>query len=284
MKIKDIYQPKTIKEALSYKATTPKSNYIAGGTDLIIDLRKNKIDLDYLIDLNNVTDLKYMIEKDKNIEIGPLTTFSDLKNSSLIAKYAWCLKQCSDNMGSPQIRNKATIGGNIINAGAAADSIPCLIALDCILVIVSLFGERKISCEDYFKNYVDEKLQDNELLVKIIIPKKQQLTGFYKLGKRNSLSIARINTAVAISFNNNIITNFNVSLGAVGRYPFKSNILSKLALNKEKDWIFSDEVLDLMQSEVYNSINGRKTMPFKSEAIRGVYKEALICALQKGCV
>lgn len=275
MELKDIVKPSTIEEALALKNSLSTSSFLAGGTDLIIKLNKKDINTEYLIDLNSIDDLKNITENDSYIEIGSMTTFSKLRESLIIKKYFNSIIECAETMGSPQIRNMATIGGNIINAGPAADGIPCIMALNGILTFKSLDTVRNITCLDYFKNYSVERIKENELLTKILIPKKNILSGFYKLGKRNSLVIARLSTSIVLDTENDIIKNISISLGAVGRYPFRVEKIENLAKGKNVKWLFEDEVLMMLENEVVESIKGRKTVNFKKEAIKGVYKNAL---------
>lgn len=275
MELKDIVKPSTIEEALRLKKSLTTSLFLAGGTDLILNIKKNEITTKYLIDLNVVDDLKIISENELYIEIGSMVTFSELRENLIIRKYLNSLVNCAETMGSPQIRNMATIGGNIINAGPAADGIPCIMALDGILTFKSLDKVRNIACVDYFKNYSAERIKENELLTKLSIPKKSILSGFYKLGKRNSLAIARLSTSIVLNIENDIIKDISISLGAVGRYPFRVEKTENLAKGKNISWLFDNEILTLLENEVVESIKGRKTMNFKKEAIKGVYKNAL---------
>lgn len=275
MELKDIVNPSTIEEALMLKKSLTKSLFIAGGTDLILNIRNNKITTEYLIDLNRVDALKIISENEFYIEIGSMVTFEDLRENFIIKKHFNSLVNSAETMGSPQIRNMATIGGNIINAGPAADGIPCIMALNGILNFKSLDEDRNIACVDYFKNYQSERIKENELLTKILIPKKNILSGFYKLGKRNSLAIARLSTAIVLNRENDIIKNISISLGAVSRYPFRVEKIENIAKGRNVSWLFDDEILNLLENEVMESIKGRKTMNFKKEAIKGVYKNAL---------
>ena len=275
MELKDIVKPSTIEEALRLKKSLTTSLFLAGGTDLILNIKKNEITTKYLIDLNVVDDLKIISENELYIEIGSMVTFSELRENLIIRKYLNSLVNCAETMGSPQIRNMATIGGNIINAGPAADGIPCIMALDGILTFKSLDKVRNITCVDYFKNYSAERIKENELLTKLSIPKKSILSGFYKLGKRNSLAIARLSTSIVLNIENDIIKDISISLGAVGRYPFRVEKTENLAKGKNISWLFDNEILTLLENEVVESIKGRKTMNFKKEAIKGVYKNAL---------
>lgn len=281
MEIREIFQPKTVEEVKTLLSKYPNSKLLAGGTDLVLNLRRGKQGAEYLIDLGKIPELKTIDQNEKEITLGSMVTFTQLRESELIRNSFNSLFECAKNMGSPQIRNAATLGGNIANAGSAADAIPCIMCLDGVLVIESISGKRQISCAQYFKDYSEEKIKENEVLTYIIIPKKNEKSGYYKLGKRNALAIARVDTALSLSINEGIITSLSVSLGAVGRYPFRVLELEKRAVGKKPEWLNGEEALGILENEVYESIKGRKTMPFKKEAIKGVYKEALRNALGK---
>lgn len=275
MELQDIVKPSTIEEALILKQYLTNSLFLAGGTDLILKIRKNEIATKYLIDLNIIDDLKVISINELYIEIGSMVTFSEIRENSIIKKYLNSLIECAQTMGSPQIRNMATIGGNIINASPSADAIPCIMALNGVLVFKSSHTVRNITCVDYFKNYSIEKVKENELLTKILIPKKNILSGFYKLGKRNSLAIARLSASIVLDKENDLIKNISIALGAVSRYPFRVNKIEDLSKDRSIAWLFEDEILTMLEYEVIESIKGRKTMNFKKEAIKGVYKNAL---------
>jgi CO/xanthine dehydrogenase FAD-binding subunit len=275
MEVLDVLKPETLTEVKSLFTEYQNCKILAGGTDLLLDIKNGKQSPQYLIDLGNIKALKKIEKVRKDIVIGSMVSFKTLSEAKIIKQYFNSLYHSAKGMGSPQIRNLATIGGNIINGAPAADITPCLISLDATLVIESAEYERFISCEQYFIDYDKEKVRENEVLTKIIIPKKKRLTGFYKLGKRNSLAIARVNTAISIEVKQNKIKRFAVCLGAVGRYPFRVLELEKMVVGKSLDYLLADEVLEKLENAVFASIKTRKTMPFKKEAIKGVFKKAL---------
>ena len=275
----EIYKPKTLDEAKILLFNNENSKILAGGNDLIISIRKESDLLTKIIDISKIHEL-YLIEEDENfICLGSMITFAELEENIKVRKYFNVLYECSKHMGSPQIRNVATIGGNVINAAPAADSIPCLISLDSEMIIESINGTRKIKVETYFKNYEKEKIKFDEILTKFIIPKKNNYSGYYKLGKRNSLAIARINVAVSLNIQDDIIKNISVAVGAAGRFPFKITQLENLLLNKNKANLLDNDVLNELENSVYNSIKGRSTADFKKEAVKGAYKHAINNAL-----
>lgn len=281
MELLDFFQPSTIEEIKIIISENPNIRLLAGGTDLVLEIRRSKENIDYIMNLGNVAELKCISENEREVVLGSMTTFTDLLESNVIKNNFNSLIECSKHMGSPQIRNVATIGGNIVNAGSAADVIPCIMSLNGVLVIEALTDIRKISCEEYFRNYSTEKIKNHELLTKIIIPKNNSCSGYYKLGKRNALAIARISAAICLETLDGQVKNVNICLGAVGRYPFRLIELEKAAVDKEVNWLVSEEALRYIEHAVEESIKGRKTMPFKKEAIKGVFKNALSLALEK---
>ncbi|KEZ85887.1 hypothetical protein IO99_12175 [Clostridium sulfidigenes] len=276
-----IYSPKTIEEVKEYMKDHSNLKLLAGGTDLVLDFKRNKVKCESIVSLEKISDLKKIVDDKDEIYIGAMVTFSDLIENNIIKDYCNLLLNCSMSMGSPQIRNVATVGGNIANGGSAADIIPCIISLGGILLIESEEAIRRVSCEEYFENYKEERLKENEILTHIIIPKTQNISGYYKLGKRNSLAISRVSAAVNLEIKKDRICAINICLGAVGRYPFRAKELEERSLGKDIKWLYSEEALEYLEGIVEKSIEGRKTMPFKREAIKGVFKRALDNALQK---
>lgn len=275
----EIYKPKTLDEAKLLLFNNENAKILAGGTDLIISIRKESDLLTKIIDISKISDL-YLIEEDESfVSLGSMITFAELEENIKVRKYFNVLYECSKHMGSPQVRNVATIGGNVINAAPAADSIPCLISLDSEMVIESIKATRKIKVETYFENYEKEQIRPGEILTKLIIPKKNNYSGYYKLGKRNSLAIARINVAVSLNIQDDIIKNISIAVGAAGRFPFKITQLEGLLLNKNKASLLDNDVLNELEQSVYNNIKGRNTADFKREAVKGVYKHAINNAL-----
>ncbi len=276
-----IYSPKTIEEVKEYMKDHSNLKLLAGGTDLVLDFKRNKVKCESIVSLEKISDLKKIVDDKDEIYIGAMVTFSDLIENNIIKDYCNLLLNCSMSMGSPQIRNVATVGGNIANGGSAADIIPCIISLGGVLLIESEEAIRRVSCEEYFENYKEERLKENEILTHIIIPKTQNISGYYKLGKRNSLAISRVSVAVNLEIKKDRICAINICLGAVGRYPFRAKELEERSLGKDIKWLYSEEALEYLESIVEKSIEGRKTMPFKREAIKGVFKRALDNALQQ---
>jgi CO/xanthine dehydrogenase FAD-binding subunit len=273
--IKEIILPLTIDSAKTDLENYEGSKILAGGTDLMLDITRKDSSAEYLISLDKIDELKRIKEFKHHVILGSMATFSEVEESESIRKNFSCLIDCCKTMGSPQIRNIATIGGNIVNAAPAADIVPCLMTLDTVFIIENSKTMRRFRCDEYFDNFNKLRLKDNEILTQIIIMKTKGASGFYKLGKRNALSISRISAACYLEAEGGIVTVFRVALGAVGKLPMRLKVIEELVKNKPVDYLYSEKIMETIKDIVCESIGGRKSAPFKREASAGVYREAL---------
>lgn len=175
-----------------------EAKIIAGGTDLILDLRKEKLkEIEYIIDISALDELKYIKKEDNEIKIGGLTLHENIAKSSLINnKVSFLAKACSE-VGSPQIRNRGTLAGNIATASPCADSVTPLVALDGILVIENIEAKREIPIVELIKGPYMSSINDNEIIteIKFAIPEIKTKSDFIKLARRNAVAKSRLNFA-----------------------------------------------------------------------------------------
>ena len=152
MKQFNYYAPTTVEQTVKLlENATCNTHVIAGGTDLIVQINKKVIRPETVINLKKVDELNYVKEENGVIKIGPMTTFGQLESCEILTKKAKALAIACGEVGSTQIRNLGTIGGNIVNASAAGDSIAALMALDASVVLKSVEGERTMKLEDFYK-------------------------------------------------------------------------------------------------------------------------------------
>ncbi|GAJ08544.1 unnamed protein product, partial [marine sediment metagenome] len=214
-----------IEDALNYLDKFSKVHILAGGTDLLVNLYKESSrlpDFDYLLDISNISELKFLTLVDKFIEIGPLATHSRLINEPLIKNNFPILVIAVQTIGSTQIRNRGTIGGNIVNASPAADLLPPLIALRAEIELTSRKDKRVLPLEEFLAGPYKTKLQANELLTKIKIPLlgDNYYTDFQKIGRRKTLSIARLSLALVTKIDReSIFQDTRVVPGSATPYP-----------------------------------------------------------------
>ncbi|MBM4161007.1 MAG: xanthine dehydrogenase family protein subunit M [Ignavibacteria bacterium] len=198
----EYYSPRTLSEACNLLAEgEPDSKILAGGTDVLVEMRKSSAwSSKAIVDITRIPSLRGIGESGDWIIIKPLTTHTEVLHSDLVRTHAPLLQTAVSTIGSPQIRNRGTVGGNIMNAAACADTVPPLIALDAEIMLKSTSGERVIALSEFFvKPYVTVARRD-EILVEVRFPKlpANARSSFVKLGRRNALSIARLSVAAVV--------------------------------------------------------------------------------------
>lgn len=181
-------------------------------------------------------------------------------------------------VGSPQIRNKGTIGGNVANASPAADSIPPLIALGSELKIASTRGERSVNVEDYFSNNDVYGLKENELLIGIEFDKikENEILSFSKLGLRKALAISRITLSMLIGLDNEQrIENIRVASGSIGKYPMREIDVEKALLGRKINDDTSKLAIMALHKSMDQRLKGRSTYPYKRRAVISLMEEVI---------
>jgi xanthine dehydrogenase FAD-binding subunit len=196
------HRAETLQEALEMMDNLKGDvRVLAAGTDLVVRLKSNMVKENNILDISRVKELKGIFTENDKVHILPLTTHSEIIESEDASKYASILVESCKSVGSPQIRNRGTLGGNVANASPAGDTIAALFAQEAMLKLKSKGTERVISVEDFFTGPGRTVLQPNELLVDIFFPKmKENEIGFFKkLGQRNALAISVVNVSAKLS-------------------------------------------------------------------------------------
>lgn len=267
----DFYQPTTLAEASRLlKENGPGGRFLAGGTDLVIAMKEKGLLPKYIVDLKRVPGLSGIRENgDGTMTIGALTTMYAIETSSVIKKNYPFLAQSAAEVGSIQIRNRATVGGNMANATPSADVAPGLIALNATAKIVGTAGERIISMEEFFRGPGQNVMSADEILTEITIPKiNPQLVGEYiKFSPRDMMDLAYIGVAVAYHFGSDKqCTGVRIVLGAVAPTPIRAKnseaLLEGHILSEELATKVGDEAARESKpiSDVRSSAEYRRTM------------------------
>lgn len=222
----------SIESTLEYlKKFGEKGKIIAGGTDLLIGIKNMKYLPEKLIDITSIPDLnKIDFNEGKGIIIGANSVHADIcQNDKIIENYTALAEACSE-LGSPQVRNVATIGGNICNAAPSAETAPALIALNCKVRTVGPSGVKKINVEEFFKGPSENVLEKNEFVTQLEIEEMPSRSGssYIRLSPRNALDIAIVNVGVFVKLDDEFkFEEVRICLGAVAPTPVR-------ALNAEK--------------------------------------------------
>jgi CO/xanthine dehydrogenase FAD-binding subunit len=223
----EMYQPTTLQEASRLlKDKGAGGRFLAGGTDLVIAIKEKGLIPKYVVDLKKVPGLLGIRENaDGSITIGALTTMREIETDSLLNKKYPFLCQSAAEVGSIQIRNRATVGGNMANATPSADVAPSLIALNATAKIVDASDERIVTLEEFFRGPGQTLMSPDEILTEIIIPKTSpRLMGEYiKFSPRDMMDLAYVGVAVAynIAADTRCI-GVRIVLGAVAPTPIRA--------------------------------------------------------------
>ena len=270
-----------IEEALNYLDKFSKVHILAGGTDLLVDLYKESPrlpDFDYLLDVSNIPELKNINSINNFIEIGPLVTHSRLINEPLIKNNFLILAEAASTIGSTQIRNRGTIGGNIVNASPAADLLPPLIALRAEVELTSGKGKIVLSLEEFLSGPYKTKIQANELLTKIKIPLlvDNYFTDFQKIGRRKALSIARLSLALITKIDEEgVFHDTRVVPGSATPYPQSLPETEKAINGKSVSNVDLEEIAKIISKEMVSITGERWSTPYKKPTIAVLIKRAL---------
>ncbi|MBU5436935.1 FAD binding domain-containing protein [Tissierella sp. MSJ-40] len=278
MELQEVYKGENVNEIIRVLSIYKnEAKIIAGGTDIIIDLRNEKISPKVLIDISNTRELSYIKEEGEFIEIGGATTFTQLIENPLIQENLQGLKKACSLVGSPQIRNKGTIGGNIANGSSAADSIPPLICLNSTITLVSTRGKREVYLEDLYTD-MNKTIREDELLTNIRFkkPKPEQILTFSKLGLRKALAISRMSISTLLEINKKgVFKAIKIASGSLGKYPMRELEVEEFLLEKSPDEKTIYKAAKILQESMGKRLKGRSTLPYKREAVIGVFREAV---------
>ncbi|QVK19881.1 xanthine dehydrogenase family protein subunit M [Mycoplasmatota bacterium] len=223
----------------------------AGSTDVLVHTQKRGFP-NYIVSLNQIQDLNY-VNVDKNeVRIGSLTTLTEISESQIIIEKFPALSKAAGQVGSPQIRNRATIAGNLCNASPAADTAPALLVYDAKLKIFNQGNERIVELSEFFVGPGKTILENGDIVIEIILPiQKKSVSSFVKIGKRKALEISIMSMAMSVEIENNIIKSAKVACGSVAPKPVLINKTAKSLVGLEvKDELDLVNAIEIIKKEV----------------------------------
>ena len=215
----------SLKEAFSILGRNEGVRILAGGTDLILGMRERKFEPRVVLNIKKIPDLnRIQIDEHGGLRIGALVTINALDSSQAIRTAFPMLADAAHNLGSYQIRNRATVGGNLCNASPAADTAPPLIALGAIAKIAGPQQEKLVKLEDFFVGPGKTVLSKDEVLVEVDVPSppKGSRSAYLKLGPRNAMDIATVNAALMFTLSEQKCVDARIVLGSVSPIPMRA--------------------------------------------------------------
>jgi carbon-monoxide dehydrogenase medium subunit len=259
-----------------------KARIVAGATDLMLEMeRGQRKGIKTLIDITRIPGLdQIVIDEDQNIHLGPLVTHNHCVGSKVIRQYAFPLAQACWEVGSPQIRNRGTVVGNLVTASPANDTISPLMALGAKLTIKSLKGERIVALEAFYSGVRRTVLQPDEMVVDISFPalKADQHGMFIKFALRRAQAISLVNVTVLLSMEEDVAKNAVITLGAVAPTIIHARDAETFLTGKVLDEATVEQAAELAMSAARPISDVRGSAGYRKTMVRVITKRALKAA------
>ena len=273
---KKYFAPQTINELKILLKKYPKSKILSGGTDLSLIVTKERKTINSIIYINSIKELNYIKKNNKYIEIGATTPLIEFESE--IIKYYPDFKDILERYGSVQIRNVATIAGNIATASPIGDTLPLLLALNAKIVISNSKNDKILYLKDFFINYRKTKLKNGQFIKLIKIPLLQNnIFKAYKISKRIDDDISAVCASFNLNIKNNIIVSISIAYGGMAAIPKKALQCEKSLLNKD----LSEKNINIAQKFLEKDFNPIDDMRASSQYRMKIAKNLLFKCFQE---
>jgi carbon-monoxide dehydrogenase medium subunit len=278
----EVFQPASIPEARElFRKNGPGGHFLAGGTDLVIAIKEKGLVPRYVVDLKKIPSLTGIREgSEGSLTIGALTTMREIETSPVIRrKYAF-LAQSAAEVGSIQIRHRATIGGNMANATPSADVAPALLVLNAKVKISRFHGEKIVLLEEFFIGPGKTIMEQGDVLTEILIPPTPpDFRGDYiKFSPREMMDLAYVGVAVGVVLEGSrrICRDARIALCAVSPIPMRARKAETLILNQEIIPSLAERVGEAASNECKPISDVRSSAAYRREMVRVNTKRALL--------
>lgn len=274
--------PETINEATKLLAEHPDSMILAGGTDLIPKMKQRLLEPEHIVNIKKIPELTGIKETDNGIWIGSATKLNAIEKSELVKEKIPLQYLATKTIGSIQIRNMGTLGGNVCNASPAADGALGLVAQDARIHIAGVDTQRDLPVTDFFTGPGATVLAEDEIVTGFTVPVMDKDTGYHFISiGRMALDISTISIATTITRRDDKVAKSTVALGSVAPTPLR---LSKVEVYL-KDKTLSDETIweaaQMVSENIKPITDVRATAEYRREAAKGIAMEAIKLAYTK---
>ncbi|MDG2351473.1 MAG: xanthine dehydrogenase family protein subunit M [Acidimicrobiales bacterium] len=277
---------KSVNEACAVLAENPATTVLAGGTDLMVQANRGAHSLKSVLDLSRIPELKNWALEGSEMVLGAGISYTDLADPQ-IAALVPALTQAARTVGSPQIRNAGTLGGNLATASPAGDTIPVLVAMDAVLQLISSTENREVAITEFITGVKTNALKPGEIIQSIKMPVFQGPQEFLKVGTRNAMVISVVSLALVTDY---LGKKLRVGVGSVSPVPFRATAAEEF-IAQEFDWetnsALSEKVINKFSELVADSTkpidDHRGTADYRKHAVGVLAKRALerVCAGEK---
>ena len=283
--MKALYQAQSVQDAVALRVAHPEAQIIAGGSDVLVQMREGKRAGAELISIYGLDELRGVtMESDGTLRIGSLTSFSHITRDPLIQQHMLVLGEAVDQVGGPQIRNIGTIGGNTCNGVTSADSASTLFAYDAVIELTGPEGVRHVPIQDFYIRAGQVDIRPGEIQTGILISKESYADthGFYiKYAMRNAMDIATLGTSVNVrlSADKRTVERARVAFGVAGPVPLRAKTAEALAVGKPLTADLAEEFAKAVKEDIHPRDSWRAAKDFRMhiavECAKRAFREAV---------
>lgn len=275
--------PSTVAEASALLAAEEGAYVLAGGTDLVVRMRDGLVRPTVLVDIQRIPDLAATDVADGHLRIGATTTIAALLESVQVRRLAPLLAEAGAQMGAVQLRNLATVGGNLASAVPSADLAPPFIVLGAVARIAAASGERAVPVEEFFVGPHRSALRRGEVLAAVDVPLSGEGSGaaFVKFGRRSAQVLAVVNAAAWVRLRQGVVEEARIALGAVAPTPLRARAAENLLRGEPPDPRRLEAAAEAAAEETRPISDMRASADFRRHLSRVLVRRALERAVQR---
>jgi len=271
--------PRSLNEAMDFLTDHgSQTSIIAGGTDLMIAARNGDLASRYVMDVSRLEEMRTIALTDGTLSIGAAVTYTEIVNSPQVGQWAPILAQAAGCVGSVQIRNVGTIGGNVANASPAADSVPPMLVHRARVQIRSASSERSEPLEEVIIGPYRTTLKPGEVITRFILEPlgDEYRWSFQRIARRRALSVARMNAAVIGRLDSRgMVDDLRVSVGSITPEPSRMTGAEEHLKGKVPDPLLIQEAAEKVSLEMVRRSGVRASTEYKRPAVEGLVVKAL---------
>jgi carbon-monoxide dehydrogenase medium subunit len=281
----ELHEAHTLGEAAeALKRYGPGARLLAGGTDVLVDLKTGRVRFDHLVSINGIDALRGISETSDGLRIRALTTVTQLGRSTVVQERFSPILDATSRMAAPQIRNMATVGGNIAAAVPCADLPPILTAMNASVVLWSAEGEREVRLDRFFVGPRLTVLRENELLTAILVPRLPPRFGAayarFQLRDGNAIAVASVAASLLLG-DDDAVRDARIVLGAVAPIPKLVESAGALLFGKPPDDDAFRMAANAAAADAQPICDVRGSADFRREIVSVMTRRALAAALQR---
>ena len=273
-----LHAPGNLSAVLSLLAREPRQWLpIAGGTDLMVQYASGKLNSQKLVSLWNLPELRAIEVSETEIQIGAACTYTEVRQHAVIIREFPLLASAASCTGGVANQNRGTLGGNIVNASPAADSLPALLVYDSDLILVSARGERRVPYNSFHTGYKQTLLAPDELIRAICLPRHffGYISYSRKVGARNAQAISKVCIAALGRSANGVIEDVSIAAGSVAPVPLRLRRTEEILRGKALDREVMQAARNAARAEIRPIDDIRSTAAYRSAVLGNLVVEFL---------